>query len=146
LLRPTVLPFSEIQPAPVSRPSLPWLGTAADRWLLLLLLLLLAGGSRLLYGELGQGPAMVDIYVGKRPFASYPLGESRRVAVPGEAGETIIDIADNHVQFLSSPCRGQQCVHAGARHAAGEMLVCVPGRIMVTIRGSEARRIDAVAE
>jgi len=40
---------------------------------------------------------------------------------------------------LDSPCRGKVCVHGGWLTEAGELLACLPNKIMVRILGSDSR-------
>jgi len=60
-------------------------------------------------------------------------------------GESEIVIANDSVFFLKSPCRNKLCILAGHKHKIGDMIACVPNRILVAINGA-AKRFDAVVE
>lgn len=122
-------------------------GTWADR---LLLLLMLAGiGISWLHMQAltGSGEAMVTIYHGQMQLAQYPLHAQKPVhfTARGELGDSEIIIANNSVFFLESPCRNKLCILAGHKHRIGDIIACVPNRILVAINGA-AKRFDAVVE
>jgi hypothetical protein len=74
---------------------------------------------------------------GKEILAS--LREDRDLSIAGPLGSSIIEIRDGRVRFVSSPCHGQLCVHAGWLHFGGEFTACLPNRISVAVVGRELR-------
>ena len=63
------------------------------------------------------------------------FGEDRVVAIEGPLGTTRLQIAGKRVRFISSPCRGKQCIHAGWLADAGDFAACLPNRISLTVLG-----------
>ncbi len=122
-------------------------GTWADRLLLLLMLTCIGISWQFVHALAGGGEAMVDIYHGHRLLAQYPLHVDRPVhfMARGELGASEIVIDDRGVHFLESPCRNKLCILAGHKHKIGDMIACVPNRILVAIRGG-VRRFDAMVE
>lgn len=122
-------------------------GSRTDRLLLLLALAAITFGWMHVRQLAGGGRAMVDIYHGRTLLAEYPLHAPHPVhfAAKGEIGTSEVDIADGTVAITDSPCRGKQCVLSGHKHRVGDMIVCLPNRIMVAIRG-DAKAFDAVLE
>jgi hypothetical protein len=122
-------------------------GTWSDR----LLLLLVLGG--IVFGWLhirqltGAGRAMVDIYHDQTLLAEYPLRAPNPVhfAAKGDIGISKILIADGSVAMIDSPCTSKRCVLSGHKHRIGDMIVCLPNRIMIAIRG-DAKAYDAMLE
>ena len=74
---------------------------------------------------------------GKEILAS--LHEDRELRIPGPLGTSVLEIRDGRVRFVSSPCHGQLCVHAGWLHLGGEFTACLPNRISVAVVGPELR-------
>jgi hypothetical protein len=70
------------------------------------------------------------------------LCDSQKVQVSGPLGESVIEVSENGVRMLSSPCPLEVCVHTGWIRRPGQMIVCVPNRIIVRIAG--ASEVDAV--
>jgi hypothetical protein len=74
---------------------------------------------------------------GKEIIAS--LQENHQFKIPGPLGTSIIEVRDGKVRFVSSPCHGQLCVHAGWLHFGGEFTACLPNRVSVAVVGRELR-------
>jgi hypothetical protein len=114
-------------------------GTVADRVLLVASLVLIATLWLWLQRAAPAGPPMVLIYHGKQLLAEYPIpttGAPIHVHAKGELGMSDIVIDTHGVHFVSSPCTGKQCILAGTKHHPGDIIACVPNRILVSIRGS----------
>lgn len=91
-----------------------------------------------------RGPAdAVRISAAGRPDITVPLGEDRRFTVHGPLGDSIIEVRDRRVRFVSSPCRGKQCIHSGWLARAGELAACLPNGVMVSVLGRD-RRYDSI--
>ena len=78
----------------------------------------------------------VVIDVGGQRYASLPLDVPRTVRVPGRIGTSVIQIANQRARFVSSPCRGKICIHTGWLSRSGEVAVCLPNTVSVTLIGS----------
>lgn len=123
-------------------------GTLADRLLLLLLLATIAGGWYGLARTLSHGEPMVMIYHGDTLLARYPLPHQAQVIhfpAMGDLGAADIEISQRGVRIVSAPCKTQYCVHTGHKHRPGELIACVPNRILVSIESADSA-FDAVAE
>lgn len=122
-------------------------GTWVDRLLLLLVFAGIAFGWAHIRQLAGAGEAMVDIYHGRTLLAEYPLHGKKSVefAAKGEIGVSEVVIADGEVAITESPCRHKLCILAGYKHRIGDIIACVPNRILVAIRGG-AQNFDAMLE
>lgn len=103
--------------------------------------------------EIGSGPPMVSIYHDDTLLAVYPLPENGKAIhfqAGGEIGVSEILINAHGARFTSSPCTSQRCVLSGVHRHAGDIIACVPNRILVSIRGQTAKdhapMLDALAE
>jgi len=122
-------------------------GTWTDRLLLALVLGGIAFGWLHIRDLAGSGEPMVDIYHGQTLLAEYPLHGQGPIhfAAEGDIGITDIIIAGGDVAITESPCATKKCIRAGHKHRIGDMLVCLPNRILVAIRG-DAQAFDAMLE
>jgi len=122
-------------------------GTWADRLLLILILIGIGFAWQFVHGLAGSGEAIVTIYHGQMQLAQYPLHTQNPVhfIAKGELGDSEIVIDDKGVYFLESPCRNKLCILTGHKHKIGDMIACVPNRILVAINGA-ATRFDAMVE
>jgi len=125
-------------------------GTWADRLLLLLSLAAIVTLWFMIQAHIAAGPAMAEIYHGDTLVATYPLpqpGEPTiHLQVEGELGLSDIMIDQQGARIASSPCASQRCVLSGPHRHAGDIIACVPNRILITLRGHAQSRFDAIVE
>lgn len=127
-----------------------FLGSWIDRILLLLSLFAIVLSWQWIHAMVSSGPPMVMIYHDDKLLARYPIpeeGEPIHFHAEGELGDSEILIDRNGVRFLSSPCSSQQCIASGRRKEHGDIIACVPNRIMIAIEGANnSATFDAVVE
>jgi len=106
-------------------------------------LLLSLSGIFLIKTFVPEGHTVV-IELDNKPVYLLPLDKDRIVSVEGPLGKTTIEIKNNKVRFLDSPCHNKLCVHQGWTERGA--IVCLPNKVIVTIdRGKEKKEaIDAV--
>jgi len=124
-------------------------GTAFDRLLLVVLLLAVAAAWFWIEHRAQQGPPMVHIYHGRQLLAIYPLPQDARVIhyqAQGSIGIADIEISRQGVRMRHAPCASQRCVRSGVHHRVGDMIICVPNRILVSIEGGGRPWLDGIAE
>lgn len=125
-------------------------GSWADRLLLLGALIAIAVSWQWIYAAIGKGPPMVMIYHGDTLLARYPIPEKGKAVhfhAEGELGDSEILIDSSGARFLSSPCNSQYCVTRGQRKEHGDVIACVPNRIMIAIENADGdSAFDAIIE
>jgi hypothetical protein len=67
------------------------------------------------------------------------LFPDRTLHIKGSLGESVIEINNGRARFISSPCRGQVCVHSGWLHTSGDIAACLPNRVSLTMLGQHPR-------
>jgi len=117
--------------------------TAADRLLFLLLIILSLSGIFFIREILPESQTVLIDAEGK-PAYVLPLNEDRTVSVEGPEGKTIVEIRGKKVRIMDSPCRNKLCIRQGWVKTGG--VVCLPNKVVVTIRGHEDndQDVDAV--
>lgn len=68
-----------------------------------------------------------------REIARFSLAEDRTYPIPSEKGENLLRIENGAAWIESADCRDQICVKRGKIRKAGETIVCLPHRIVVTV-------------
>lgn len=53
----------------------------------------------------------------------------------GEIGVMTIEIADDSVKVVDSPCKDKYCMKQGEIDSPGESIICLPGKVKITIQG-----------
>ncbi|MBN1155906.1 NusG domain II-containing protein [candidate division KSB1 bacterium] len=73
------------------------------------------------------------------------LKDSTTISVQGLIGQTIVQIAQNEARVISSCCPTEFCVKSGSIQNPGQMIVCVPNRVVVRIDGDH-HQLDVITE
>lgn len=69
----------------------------------------------------------------------YDLAANRKIEIKGPLGVSIVEIMEHRARFLSSPCQGQYCVHAGWLNAGGDVAACLPNGVTIYLADSGSR-------
>ena len=108
---------------------------------LLLLALLAWGALRLTKKPGGEAVVTVDGVL----VATLPLSIEARLPVGAERGFlNVVEVADGRVRVLEADCPDRLCVRQGWIRYDGESIVCLPHKLIVSIRGG-GQDLDAVA-
>jgi len=89
----------------------------------------------------------VVVEVEGRPVLELSFDKDVTETVTGPLGETVIVIENGTVRIQDSPCPNHYCVRMGKLRHSGEIAVCVPNRVVVTISGGdETGSFDSVTQ
>ena len=110
--------------------------TPFDRKLVLILAVLVLL-SFLLPLRQGVG-ARVLVDSGEQTVFVADLHKNQQVELNGPLGTTRLQIADGSAWVVSSPCPQKICIGLGKASHSGDLLACVPNRLVI--------RIEAAAE
>ncbi|MFW9612006.1 MAG: NusG domain II-containing protein [Fluviibacter sp.] len=69
-------------------------------------------------------------------IAAYALTEDRTVSVEGAIGTTVIRIESGRARVVSDPGPRQYCVKQGWLTRPGEMALCAPNHVSLSLTGS----------
>ncbi|MFZ5515533.1 MAG: NusG domain II-containing protein [Candidatus Zhuqueibacterota bacterium] len=95
---------------------------------------------------LQQPGAWLKIEVSGQVAHTLPLGTDQRVSVAGPRGITTIQIQDRKAWVVSSACPDKICVHRGKISRAGDMIVCVPNRVVLFIQSTQKANFDVITQ
>ena len=105
----------------------------ADRLVVLgLLLAALAGSAWLATAPTGQRVLVSD---GSRVLFAAPLDAARQVDLAGPLGTTRLAITADGARIIASPCALKACMGMGPARRPGDLLACLPNRILVLVEG-----------
>ena len=117
--------------------------TRADKFVVLVALLTVSWSYYWAWQPVVAGE-QVEIYQGNTLFERHALSEHVTLNVPGNLGDSVIEIADGRARFQSSPCTGKFCIHTGWQQHGGDVTACLPNGISLQITGGQGR-FDALA-
>lgn len=109
-------------------------------------LLLLLSAVLMCLSVLGSDDGtLVRVCVDGEQTALLPLDSDAVYEVPGGCGN-VVEIIGGRVHMLSAECPDESCVRQGFICRAGECIVCLPGRVTVTVLSEDSEAVlDAVA-
>lgn len=119
--------------------------TPGDKILIGCLLLLAFASYPLLRSLMTEG-SQVRIETDGNLFRVLSLESEETIAVPGPLGTTYVVIHDGAAHVSASPCRSKICVNTGEISYSGQLIVCVPNKVVVRVTGQEELPYDAVTQ
>jgi hypothetical protein len=88
-----------------------------------------------------QPDSRVVVWVDNQISQTRDLNQPGRIILP----QMVIEVRDRQVKVVRSSCPHHLCQHGAAIHAPGQMLVCVPQRMLVEIQGERRPEVaDAI--
>jgi hypothetical protein len=110
----------------------PWQVMTGGDWLVVLSLLgiSLAG---IAWMATAPGGTHVVVTCGEQICFTAPLDQPHSIDLDGPLGRTHLVIDDQGARITSSPCPRKICISMGSARHTGDLLACVPNRILVHI-------------
>jgi hypothetical protein len=75
-----------------------------------------------------------------------PGGESRDIEVKRGGSYNLIRAADGLISIADANCPGKTCVHTGAKGHPGDMIVCLPHKLVIKIWEEEGNETDSQSD
>lgn len=99
---------------------------------ILLLVLLFYAGNRMMFGN---NAVSAEVSVEGEVFGNYPLSKDLNMVITGYKGGTNhLVIKDGEASIIEASCPDKVCVHQGVAKEPGQPLVCLPNKVIVTIK------------
>ena len=93
----------------------------------------------------GESGTSVEIRGDNNFLEQWSLRGKHRIIVPGSLGDTFIDIENGSVHVHSSPCPAKTCIKMGKKSRSGEIIVCVPNKVIIIIHGGK-NELDGITQ
>ena len=87
---------------------------------------------------------MVSIFVNNQEQYRFKIFENRTITIKGPIGKTVVKVEHGKVWVESAPCPHQICKNMGQISKAGEIIVCIPNRLLIRIEGNRRHAIDGI--
>jgi hypothetical protein len=92
----------------------------------------------------GAGALYADVYADGVLTRTLPLSADSDNLVTTDRGYNRIVVAAGGVCVSEADCASQTCVHSGIRRLPGDVIACLPHRLIIRIRGEDPP-YDAIA-
>jgi len=117
--------------------------TVADRVLFIVLLFLCVVSFWAVKNLRPQGKEVV-VEFQNNIFYQGSLFINKHLEVKGQIGTTIIEIENAKVWVSHSDCPHQICVKTGKIDRAGDIIVCIPNKVVVRVKKRGQNTYDAI--
>jgi hypothetical protein len=87
---------------------------------------------------------IVSIFVGNQEQYRFKIFENRTITITGPIGKTVVKVEHGNVWVESAPCPHQICKSMGKISKAGEIIVCIPNKLLIRIEGYGHHAIDGM--
>ena len=119
-----------------------WLRSHRNDIFLVAALLLLGGALALFLRLTRQAGGIVSVQIDGKTVMELPLGEDTQIVLgEGEHTNTLV-IRDGTAQVVEASCPDKICVGHGAIQYAGESIVCLPHKLVITVQGGAVSGVD----
>jgi hypothetical protein len=108
--------------------------TLADKVLIGCLIFLSLTSYPIIRHMMNEGDT-VQIEVNGTLYATMPLHSEQTLSVPGPLGKTEVIIKEGKVFVSASPCRNKICVRTGEISYSGQLIACVPNKVVIRVIG-----------
>ena len=82
--------------------------------------------------------AEVVVYVDGVEWARYALSDDVCVTIGEGEQFNVLEISDGYARITAASCPDKLCQKQGKIHTSGEMIVCLPNKVVVEISGGSA--------
>lgn len=90
----------------------------------------------LIFISLTKSPGSVAVVtVDGEVFGEYPLLENQEVVIETDGGRNVLVISEGYADMTDASCPDGLCCRQRRISAAGESIVCLPNKVVVTVRG-----------
>lgn len=112
-----------------------------------ILILLSFSAYKFLHLEKGD---LIQISVDSEVIKTLPLDKNTTYTIKSSAndnkGTNILEIKDGYALVKEANCPDKLCVHQKKISKAGETLVCLPHKVVISVISSEKTKLDGVAQ
>jgi len=105
-----------------------------------LIIAVLAGGVVIYRRLTGPQGEKAIIEVDNQPVQTVlltPNTEKQTIVIAGVRGDSIIEVDGHFVRMVDSACPDKVCVHMGRKSQPGDVITCIPNRVVIKIPGLE---------
>lgn len=106
--------------------------------------LLVAGAMATWASLCTEGGTRAIIHVQGRRVAELLLDNDQKISVTGSVGTVMIEVKAGGVYVRETECSQKRCVAMSPARRRGDLILCVPGEILITIQGDAADGVDGV--
>lgn len=90
-----------------------------------------------------RGRTLVVVFE-NREVHRMSLDQDGEFDVSGPLGHTVIRVEDGRARIVEAPCPHKTCMRMGSIRHSGDLIICLPNRVLLRIEGKDRRRLDGI--
>ena len=118
--------------------------TIADRFIICLGLFFLLWLYNLYWIGSNESSDYALIYVMNQAPIQVDLQQTQQITVQGRLGDSLIEVKEGQIRFLTSPCHSKFCIHAGWLTKNGDFVACLPNQVSIELHNIKDTKFDSV--
>ena len=87
-----------------------------------------------------------EIYLDNQLLYTVSLNETRHIILDGSVGQVEVNIDKGDIWIHEVTCPDQICKKMGRINRSGQVIVCVPNKIVILVKGKHPYQMDALSE
>lgn len=116
-----------------------------DYFVLAAVVIIAAAGFFIGFLQASKDAGTVTVTVDGELFGEYPLDKDAEITVNSPDGVNVLIIKNGKADVISADCPGGDCVSQRAIGKNGEMIVCLPHKVIITVTSTTTPKDDIVA-
>lgn len=94
----------------------------------------------------GDKGNLVRVYVDRKIYAEYPITSEIEVNIKGSDGiELKMNITDEKIYISDSNCPDKVCEKSGNINETNESIICLPGKIVISVFSDNESKYDSIS-
>lgn len=85
------------------------------------------------------------IYYNGHIYKEVKLSEEQEFEVITDIGRNLVKVHDNGIEIIEADCETQVCVETKIANKNGQMIVCLPNKIVIKVIGGEEDELDGIS-
>lgn len=85
------------------------------------------------------------IYYNGQIYKEVNLNKDQEFEVITDIGRNLVKVHDNGIEIIEADCETQVCVDTKIAKKNGEMVVCLPNKIVIEVVGGEEDELDGIS-
>ena len=96
----------------------------------------------------GEENGWVVVTKDGKEVGRYPLSVEQTIELKDVSGEVtnVLEITEECAKMNEVDCPDKLCVHQKAINRAGECIICLPNRVVVTVESEEEAEFDGISQ
>jgi hypothetical protein len=113
---------------------------------LIIIILILVISTGIIFVRFGQNQQASEAFVYHQGKLLLQINMSRNDVYKLSAANMKIEIENRRIRVLESDCPKSMCMRKGWIQTPGDVIVCVPNKVLIEIRSQTADFLDAVVD